>query len=93
MKSFEYLSTRRPVLVIGHHGEGLLAKLMTDTKTGVICTSAEAVATTLDRWLDVFQRHGDLPAVGEEQVIAQYSWPLLAKTLANELDRAAMASP
>lgn len=91
LKSFEYLPTRRPVLVIGYHDEGLLSELMTETKTGEICTSAEAVATTLDRWLDVFQEQGCLPAVGEERVIAQYSWPRLAKTLADELERATLA--
>lgn len=70
-KFFEYLGSRRPILVLGWD-QGVPATIVGSRGAGAATTEPEAIARQLQAWLEAKDRDGCLPDLPEE-VCADFS--------------------
>jgi glycosyltransferase involved in cell wall biosynthesis len=64
-KFFEYLGSRRPILVLGWD-QGVPATIVRQRGAGAATTEPEAIARQLQAWLAVKERDGCLPDLSDE---------------------------
>ncbi len=90
-KVFEYLGARRPVLCIPGDRDCVDA-LLAQTKAGLSCHDAEAVADTLIHWYHQWLETGAVPYEGIDAEIMKHSRQERARVLARLLEECTGAS-
>ena len=91
-KLFEYLGSRRPILALGGT-PGAMSDVLAHTEAGVHVQTKEEVKQYLLESYREFAQNGFVRYRGKEDVIAQYSHLVMARTFANLLDSLAHSTP
>jgi len=84
-KLYDYIGAHRPILALAQK-DGILAKLITKTSSGVVAASDEEIRATIKRFYDEFIRSGNVRYDGDEIEIAKLSRAVRAKELATLFD-------
>ncbi|MHB1467661.1 MAG: glycosyltransferase [Solirubrobacteraceae bacterium] len=87
-KLYEYLAARRPILAVPGD-DRFVTGVLHETGAGVGATSPDEVARVLRRWLEEWNRTGEVAYTGREDAVNRYSIRESARRLATLLDAAA----
>jgi hypothetical protein len=87
-KTFEYLNAGRPILALPRDPGAWGDRLLETTRAGTTAESADAAAAVLARWLDEWERTGEISYSADRDEIERYSQPRQAAVLGSLLDRA-----
>lgn len=84
-KIFEYLAARRPILATGGFENGIVEKLLRETRTGINCPRIEDIKNYLKIVYLEYKRKGRLVFTGNIEKTNKYSYKTIARELANSL--------
>jgi len=87
-KTFEYLNAGRPILALPRDPGAWGDRLLETTGAGTTADSPDAAAAVLGRWLDEWERTGQIHYSADRDEIERYSQPRQAAVLGSLLDRA-----
>ena len=88
-KLFEYFAAGRPILAVGGTG-GVLTEALGETRAGVHTSSKAGVRDFLLKSYAEFKKTGYVSYSGDQQAIARYSHPEMARRFAEILDSVAI---
>jgi glycosyltransferase involved in cell wall biosynthesis len=86
LKFYDYLGTRRPILIVGS-GEGILGDMIQETGAGRIADSPAKISNILLAWYREFLRTGRLEFAGNEMGLKRYTRRLQTAKLAGLLQQ------
>lgn len=84
-KIYEYLGARRPVLSIGPH-HSVVARLLEQTRAGVVAESSLETVEVLRDWILTFQASGELHSHSSPEMLRRFQRQVAAKNMATVLD-------
>jgi glycosyltransferase involved in cell wall biosynthesis len=89
-KLFEYLGAGRPILATSVYEDGSIAKLLSETGSGITANEAATIKDILKVWLLEFRQEGKLHSFFKPnaEVLQTYTWEAQARKLAAAFDRA-----
>jgi len=79
LKSFEYLSAKRPILVTGGLGNDVIEELIEDTNTGTYCRNIEDVKKAVLEYYCEYKDKKKVSYQGNIEKISKYSFNRLAE--------------
>lgn len=82
LKAYDYLGSRRPILVVGS-GEAVLGPLLKDTAAGVVARSRAELASALVDWYGEFRQTGRVQCRSRHDTLAPYTRRAQATKLAD----------
>jgi len=82
-KLYEYLSTGRPILATGGHGDDYIDSLLHRTGAGRYCRTETAVKDQILAWTKELRASGTVKLQRNERVIKHFSYDSIAGRLAN----------
>lgn len=88
-KVFEYLCARRPILAVGGSSNGVLHKLLEETKSGVHCSTVEEVKNFLRQAYREYKLKGQVGYQGNQEKIMNYSYKQMSHRFSELLSRLA----
>lgn len=86
-KLFEYLNARRPILISGGFENEEIKKVVKNCNAGWSAIDEDSIVKTLELLSEKFHSGVILPYDGNEKKIAQFSYPVLSKQLADLLNQ------
>ncbi|HUS50975.1 MAG TPA: glycosyltransferase [Candidatus Paceibacterota bacterium] len=86
-KIFEYLAAQRPILGVGGASDGVVEKLLSETKAGVYGKEILEVKNFIKAFYDEYKFQGKITYQGDIKKINKYSHRKMAKKFADILNR------
>ncbi|MDD5065517.1 MAG: glycosyltransferase [bacterium] len=74
LKTFEYLSVRRPIFAVGGEGGDVIEKLLDKTKSGFYCRDVEEIKIRLMELYHQYLQHGKVRYQGKTDQINAYNY-------------------
>ena len=90
-KIFEYLAARRPILSVPGDND-CVDKLLDESKAGCSRGTVEQIALQIKEWYNEWKQTGNVKYYGIDSEIEKYSYPEMAKQVAEILNRAVRIS-
>ena len=90
-KIFEYLAARRPILSVPGDND-CVDKLLDESKAGCSRGTVEQIALQIKEWHNEWKQTGNVKYYGIDSEIEKYSYPEMAKQVAQILNRAVRIS-
>lgn len=91
LKIFEYLASRRPILVTGGFGDDVVEALLKETKAGIYCRAVQDIKSALQVWYLEYKQNRRVSYAGDTEKINKYSYREMAKQFAAVLDKSLSA--
>lgn len=87
LKTFEYLSAKRPILATGGSGNEDIKRIINETKAGICAIKTEDIKQTVAALYEEFINNNRVEYGGDESKIDQYSTKNMARKFADALDK------
>ena len=88
LKTFEYLSARRPILAIGGSKDDVVCKLLSETGSGVVGLDVPSIEKKLEDFYQEYKQTKNIVFHGKLEKINQYSFREMARKVAIILNKA-----